>query len=96
MKYDSKFPIVLIEWEDSCSWSSEWIFTKNLQKIYENVYCWTVGWILNEDQETIVITQTLGDIHKENEQFTGVIQIPKSAIRKIIKIKEKVNASKQT
>ena len=75
--------MICIEWEDSFGVSGEpWV---EVEPGPENAMCVSCGFVVKEDSQTLTIAG-----HKATTgQFSGVMTIPKSAIRKrrIIRIK---------
>ena len=70
--------IVLIEWVDSYSVYEQWDFLKGLKEP-EIIKCKSVGFIVNETEESILI---MPHISGDNEAGKGGICIPKIAIIK--------------
>ena len=70
--------IVLIEWVDSYSVYEQWDFLKDLKEP-EIIKCKSVGFIVNETDESILI---MPHISGDNEAGKGGICIPKIAIIK--------------
>lgn len=73
--------LVIIEWEDS--------FETNGWSAYIRYNCISIGWVLEESSKRIIIAPhlTIPNSSKTNEDATGVVNIPKSAIRSIKKVK---------
>jgi hypothetical protein len=70
--------IVLIEWVDSYSVYEQWDFLNDLKEP-EIIKCKSVGFIVNETDESILI---MPHISGDNEAGKGGICIPKLAIIK--------------
>ena len=70
--------IVLIEWVDSYSVYEQWDFLNDLKEP-EIIKCKSVGFIVNETDESILI---MPHISGDNEAGKGGICIPKIAIIK--------------
>jgi hypothetical protein len=49
------------------------------------VKCLTVGWLLQENEDALLIAQNLGDITGERMQFSGGTEI---ARRQVVQLKE--------
>jgi hypothetical protein len=73
-----KNKIVLIEWLDSYSVYEQWDFLKDLKEP-EIIKCKSVGFIVNETNESILI---MPHISGDNEAGKGGICIPKLSIIK--------------
>ncbi len=76
--------MLYIEWEDSFGISGygPWI---EVDRGPEDTMCFSCGFVVKEDSQTLTIAG-----HKANTgQFSGVMTIPKSAIRKrrIVRVK---------
>lgn len=67
-----------IQWIDSETYTSFWIFDKDISGILEIE---TVGYVVKENERSISVASTIA-----NECFGGVITIPKIAITKMKKV----------
>lgn len=77
-----KYPIVLIEWDDACT-NDITIDEKELKKEhFEPVHCKTVGFLINEGEDTITVAMTH---HPLNESLATLWTVPRSWIKKIIR-----------
>ena len=80
------YQLVQIEWEDSRQPISEWRYLAD----YVNpsvVSCLSAGWLINDGEFVKVLAQNLGDVDdKENAQVSGVMQIPASCVKKIVRL----------
>jgi hypothetical protein len=80
----SKLPyrLVKVEWEDSArpiaAW--QWISDYELPQI---VNCISVGFLIAETKQAVAIAPNLGDIGEDDMQASGIIRIPRSAIKKL-------------
>ena len=79
------YKIVLVEWEDSVRPVSEWQWVDEYQ-IPKKVLCISVGYLIAQTKEALAIAPNLGDIGRERHQASGIIRIPLSALRKLIKL----------
>ena len=71
--------LVLVEWVDSCSFvGSLWIGKDNVEGLDPHS-CKSVGWIVKEDDECIVLAASLSD-----HEYSGNMCIPKVCITKMI------------
>jgi len=83
-----KFRLVRVTWRDSRQPVSRWQWIDD----YENpnaVECVSVGWLISETKDGVAVAPNLGDVSGERMQISGVIEIPKSAIRRICNIRNK-------
>jgi hypothetical protein len=83
-KLDSvPYKLVQVEWEDSArpipGW--QWIESYEIPKIVD---CVSVGFLIAETKNALALAPNLGDIGQEL-QASGIIRIPKSAIRGAIR-----------
>ena len=77
-----KYKIVRVEWEDSCRPVSEWQWIDDYSAP-ETVRCLSVGFLIAKTKTAIALAPNLGDLDKEQQQASGIIRIPRSAVRKI-------------
>ena len=69
-------PLVIVHWLDSRQADGSWRYLSDLGKQHA-VECATVGWLIQDDTETKVVAQTIGDLSDpENAQACGVKIIP--------------------
>ena len=73
---------VYIEWVDSAR-NNDWntFDETDLEKSFKPVECETIGWLIQETDTYIVVTQSIG---YEPEQFCGTMTIPKCSIKKMV------------
>lgn len=84
----TKYPLVYIEWEDSVGCGNGWRFLDDELKNFETVVCYTVGWLVGEDERCKFIAPHIAPETKATvDQIAGTKTIPKSAIRKLTKLK---------
>lgn len=75
--------VAFIEWEDSRRPDPEWKFIGDILKERPQVVnCFSVGFLLHEGDETLVLAQNIGDV-RNCSQASGVILIPRRSIVKI-------------
>jgi hypothetical protein len=86
----AKFEIEEIYWVDSAGQKEDgWLRTENNFKDYEDffsksVFCRTIGYVIYEDVNTLVLAGSLGEEAFENEkefEFSGMMRIPKVCIQ---------------
>jgi hypothetical protein len=85
-----KNKLVLIEWLDSHS-GRGWQTIDQLESTAKPLYCRSVGWIVSENEDCMVIVPHIGG-EKQGEimfQGCGDLTIPTKAILKITILKEK-------
>jgi hypothetical protein len=74
--------LALVYWSDSAQASGAWRHMEDLPEP-EAIDCASVGWIVKEDDEVLMIAQSMGDIGTDNTQCAGIKQIPKCCITEI-------------
>ena len=76
------YRLVRVEWEDSArpipAW--QWIDDYSLP---ETVLCVSVGYLIADTKQAIAVAPNLGDLGRERVQASGIIRIPRSAIRQL-------------
>jgi hypothetical protein len=74
------YKLVRIEWEDSARLVSarQWI---DDYEVPQTVTCIWVGFLIAQTDDALALAPNLGDIGHEQVQASGIIRIPKSAIR---------------
>jgi hypothetical protein len=87
-----KYPLVLVEWEDSQRPLAPWQWLDEYS-MPDAVACLSVGFLIAKTKAALAIAPNLGDIDQEREQACGIIRIPTSAIRKVIKLAPQSNRS---
>lgn len=79
---DSPYQIVVVEWEDSArpipAW--QWVDAYELPQV---IRCVSVGYLIAETDEALALAPNLGDVGRERVQASGIIRLPRSAVRKI-------------
>lgn len=77
--------MVLIEWLDSRQPTQGWQFLEDLE-IPKACKCISMGWLLDEDAERVVIAAHRND-QDQNDQVMGIMVIPSCSIQKKIILK---------
>ena len=77
------YRLVLVKWEDSARPISAWQWIDEYQ-IPEIVECISVGYLIAETDKALAIAPNLGDITRTRLQASGIIRVPKSAVRAIL------------
>ena len=71
--------LVLVEWQDSRQASRAWQWTDEAGQP-EPVRCLTVGWLLKETVDALLVAQSLGDVTRGRMQFSGGTEIARRQI----------------
>jgi hypothetical protein len=74
------YKLVRIEWEDSARPISAWQWINDYE-VPQTVTCISVGFLIAQTDDALALAPNLGDIGHEQVQASGIIRIPKSAIR---------------
>lgn len=80
-----KYAPVAVQWKDSSSITSGWLPTESLKDM-EVSECLSVGFILQEDKEKIIICSHLSNSNQNNPLVNGSMVILKKQITKINKL----------
>ena len=81
---------ILVEWIDSAQPIAAWMFLENMPRM-EVIECVSVGWLVAETDEVLMLAPNLGDSESEGSaQGSGFIRIPKSAVTRRIVLVEDV------
>ena len=80
---------LLEEWMDSAQPISAWMFLENKPRL-ETIQCVSVGWVVGETDEVLMLAPNLGDIESGGSaQGSGFIRIPQSAVtRRVVLIED--------
>ena len=77
---------ILVEWIDSAQPISAWMFLENKPSL-EIIQCVSVGWVVGETDEVLMLAPNLGDIESGGSaQASGFIRIPKSAVTRRVEL----------
>ena len=79
---DIPYRLVLVEWEDSARPIPAWEWVDNYQ-VPETVLCVSVGWIIADTANAIALAPNIGDVGREHLQASGILRIPRSAVRSL-------------
>lgn len=74
--------LVLIEWLDSAQPSPGWLYTNDLPSI-EPVYCRSIGWLVAESENVVMLAPNMGEVGTDAEQGCGFIRIARPSIKAI-------------
>jgi hypothetical protein len=75
------YKLVKIEWEDSARPIAVWQWVSDYE-VPRTVVCISVGYLIAEPKHALALAPNLGDVGCENVQASGIIRIPRSAIRR--------------
>ena len=84
-RQDIPFRLVRVEGEDSARPISEWQWVDEYQ-LPKIVRCVSVGYLIAEDADAIAVAPNVGDITNVRIQASGIIRVPRSAVRRIANI----------
>lgn len=76
-----RYPLVLIEWEDSALARAEWHYEDDLDAI-RTTKCVSVGFLIKSTKKEKLLAANLGAIGKDCQQLSGIVAIPVSCITK--------------
>jgi len=77
--------LVQVEWEDSAQPIAAWTWIDEHSPA--PVRCISVGYLIDEKAGTIALAANLGDIAQERKQASGIIQIPRRCIIKMVELR---------
>jgi hypothetical protein len=75
--------LVYVEWFDHCSFTVAQWRTKEEYDVLQPPLCKTVGWILKEDKDKMIVVQTWQESEEFDDQFVGEMCIIKGNIKVI-------------
>ncbi len=71
--------LLFVEWNDACSCDNRWQHRQRYENTNQPDNCQSVGWLVAENDDAITLCASRSTL---NDQLSGDITIPKSAIRK--------------
>jgi hypothetical protein len=74
------YRLVMLEWEDSAQPVDQWQWIDDY-KVPEIITCVSVGFIIAETKAAIALAPNLGDIGRKRIQASGILRVPRSAVR---------------
>lgn len=77
------YRLVMLEWEDSAQPVDQWQWVDDY-KAPEIVKCVSVGFLIAETKRAFALAPNLGDITRERVQASGIMRIPRSAVRRVV------------
>lgn len=81
--------LLLVEWEDSARPLSEWRYIDDAPSM-EIIRCLSVGWVISENKQLLMLAPNIGNVDSESEQACGFMRIPKKSITSIKVLEKKV------
>jgi hypothetical protein len=82
---NSPYSLVLVEWEDSARPISEWQWADEYQ-MPEIVSCVSVGYLIAKTKQAIALAPNLGDVSSARSQASGIIRIPRRAVKSLTRL----------
>lgn len=79
------YKAVLIEWDDSARPISAWQWVDEYE-VPETVQCVSVGFLIAETEGALALAPNLGDVGHERVQASGIIRVPRSAVRRMVEL----------
>lgn len=73
------YRLVLVDWEDSGQPVPSWRYVTDMPRPTP-IKCSSVGWLVQETKEAILLAPNVGEIGTDAEQACGVMVIPVSAV----------------
>ncbi len=80
-------PLVLVEWVDSSRQEAGWTLFREWE-IVPIMPCFSVGWLVHRDKDSVIVCSNVGDLDSPNAQGTCYMQIPQVAIRRLVRLGE--------
>lgn len=77
---------LLVEWQDSAQPVPSWRFLDDAPAMAV-VACVSVGWVVQETREVLMLAPNLGDQHTPSAQGSGFIRIPKRAVTRRVNLR---------
>lgn len=82
---DVPYRLVLVEWEDSARPISSWEWIDSYE-LPETVPCVSVGYLIADTDNAIALAPNIGDIGREQLQASGILRVPRSAVRRMVNL----------
>jgi hypothetical protein len=79
------YRMVLVEWEDSARPIPSWEWVDNYQ-VPDVISCISVGFLIADEKSAIALAPNLGDVGRERIQASGILRVPRSAVRRIVSL----------
>ena len=74
------YKLVLVQWEDGAQPVSAWQWIDQYE-VPEIVECVSVGYLIAQTKNAVALAPNIGDIKRDRGQASGIIRIPRAAIR---------------
>lgn len=79
---NAPFSLVVVEWEDSAQPRPAWEWVDDYVPDAA-IACVSVGYLVIDRDDVICLAPNLGDIEHKRCQASGIMRIPRSAVRRI-------------
>jgi hypothetical protein len=79
------YKLVMLEWEDSAQPIDHWQWVDDY-RMPEVVKCVSVGFLISKTKQAVALAPNLGDIGRERVQASGILRIPRSAVRRLVEL----------
>lgn len=73
-------PLVLVTWVDSRQTEGSWQFLSDLSPPAP-VICRSVGWLVHDGPDCLIVAQSLGDVADDDIQTAGRKHIPRPCVQ---------------
>ena len=83
-----KFPLVMIEWEDSAQPIPSWAYLADVEAARQAVICASVGWLIHDGETVKTLAPNMGALADNDPQVSGVIRIPTRSVIRVARIDE--------
>jgi hypothetical protein len=87
------YELVLVKWEDSAQPRAAWEWLDEYE-LEGPIICVSVGYLVAETDFAIAVAPNLGDIDLSRAQASGIMRIPRSAVRSMEKLTVVASADK--
>lgn len=84
---EAERPLVLLEWEDSAQPLPAWRFLSDPPEATV-VLCRSVGWIVAETADVLMLAPNLGDYSSDDPQASGFMRIPTRCVTRRARLVE--------
>jgi hypothetical protein len=76
----------MVAWDDSSQPISSWQWVEDYQ-MPATVQCISVGYLIADTPDAIALAPNIGDVGRDRLQASGIIRIPRSAVRNVSDLK---------
>jgi hypothetical protein len=77
------YKLVMVEWEDSAQPIDRWQWVDEYE-LPEVIKCVSVGFLIADTKDAVALAPNLGDVGRERMQASGILRVPRSAVRRCI------------